>query len=171
MRQVALEVGRENCALHPRHARAVSARLRASTSPSRRSTPCKELQRHGHLAGHHRAALRRAARGESIFRKDRAVLQREAATASSRTSRSRCCMKRRSCSRRLTSRGIVCRELGHRRAGAGSCRVGGHGQPHPTAARSACTIALVGKYVQLHDAYLSVTEALRHAGYARGNAR
>ena len=27
-------------------------------------------------------------------------------------------------------------------------------------------IALVGKYVQLHDAYLSVGEALRHAGYA-----
>ena len=30
----------------------------------------------------------------------------------------------------------------------------------------AVTIALVGKYVQLHDAYLSVAEALRHAGYA-----
>ena len=28
-----------------------------------------------------------------------------------------------------------------------------------------CTIGLVGKYVQLHDAYLSVAEALRHAGY------
>ena len=27
-------------------------------------------------------------------------------------------------------------------------------------------IALVGKYTQLHDAYLSVAEALRHAGYA-----
>ena len=30
------------------------------------------------------------------------------------------------------------------------------------------TVALVGKYVQLHDAYLSVSEALRHAGYALG---
>ncbi len=30
------------------------------------------------------------------------------------------------------------------------------------------TIALVGKYVQLHDAYLSVSEALKHAGYAKG---
>ena len=29
-------------------------------------------------------------------------------------------------------------------------------------------IALVGKYVQLHDAYLSVAEALRHAGYEYG---
>ena len=30
------------------------------------------------------------------------------------------------------------------------------------------TIGLVGKYMQLHDAYLSVAEALRHAGYACG---
>lgn len=29
------------------------------------------------------------------------------------------------------------------------------------------TIGLVGKYTQLHDAYLSVVEALRHAGYAQ----
>jgi CTP synthase len=28
------------------------------------------------------------------------------------------------------------------------------------------TVALVGKYVQLHDAYLSVAEALTHAGFA-----
>ncbi|NCA92378.1 CTP synthase [bacterium] len=28
------------------------------------------------------------------------------------------------------------------------------------------TIGIVGKYVQLHDAYLSVAEAVRHAGYA-----
>lgn len=33
------------------------------------------------------------------------------------------------------------------------------------APRSTVTIGLVGKYVQLHDAYLSVAEALRHAGY------
>jgi CTP synthase len=30
------------------------------------------------------------------------------------------------------------------------------------------TIALVGKYITLRDAYLSVTEALAHAGYAHG---
>src|SRR5699024_2637797 len=28
-----------------------------------------------------------------------------------------------------------------------------------------CTIALVGKYVKLHDAYLSVAESLYHAGF------
>ena len=31
--------------------------------------------------------------------------------------------------------------------------------------RKKVTVAIVGKYVQLHDAYLSVAEALRHAGY------
>lgn len=34
------------------------------------------------------------------------------------------------------------------------------------AADKVVTIGLVGKYVQLHDAYLSVVEALHHAGYA-----
>ena len=29
-------------------------------------------------------------------------------------------------------------------------------------------IALVGKYVKLHDAYLSVAEALQHGGYETG---
>ena len=35
-------------------------------------------------------------------------------------------------------------------------------------AHRSVTIALVGKYVKLHDAYLSVAEALRHAGFANG---
>ena len=35
-------------------------------------------------------------------------------------------------------------------------------------ARKKVTVGLVGKYTQLHDAYLSVAEALRHAGYASG---
>lgn len=34
--------------------------------------------------------------------------------------------------------------------------------------KKSVTIALVGKYVALHDAYLSVAEALRHAGYRLG---
>lgn len=32
------------------------------------------------------------------------------------------------------------------------------------------TIGIVGKYVKLHDAYLSIAEALRHAGYETGGA-
>lgn len=35
-------------------------------------------------------------------------------------------------------------------------------------AKKPVKIALVGKYVQLHDAYLSVAEALAHAGYENG---
>jgi CTP synthase len=35
-------------------------------------------------------------------------------------------------------------------------------------AAKTASIAIVGKYVRLHDAYLSVMEALRHAGYALG---
>lgn len=39
------------------------------------------------------------------------------------------------------------------------------------ASRKGCVrIALVGKYVRLHDAYLSVAEALHHAGYETGTA-
>ena len=34
--------------------------------------------------------------------------------------------------------------------------------------KKSVTIGLVGKYVALHDAYLSVAEALRHAGYELG---
>ncbi len=34
--------------------------------------------------------------------------------------------------------------------------------------KKSVTIGLVGKYVQLHDAYLSVVEALRHAGFELG---
>lgn len=37
-----------------------------------------------------------------------------------------------------------------------------------SAARGCVTIALVGKYVALHDAYLSVVEALNHAGTENG---
>ena len=38
------------------------------------------------------------------------------------------------------------------------------------AARKQVEIALAGKYTQLHDAYLSVVESLRHAGTANGRA-
>ena len=32
------------------------------------------------------------------------------------------------------------------------------------------TVALVGKYIQLHDAYISVVEALKHGGVAHNDA-
>ena len=62
---------------------------------------------------------------------------------------------------------IACRELG---IDAGPCDMTGWedmvsrieaGGPH-------VKISLVGKYIKLHDAYLSVAEALRHGGYENG---
>ncbi len=62
---------------------------------------------------------------------------------------------------------IVCRELGL------SCPPADLGEWNQMLqriknAKRKVRIALVGKYVQLHDAYLSVAEALRHGGYENG---
>ena len=61
--------------------------------------------------------------------------------------------------------GIVCRELGidAPQADLSAWREMVERIRHQN---RSVTIGLVGKYVQLHDAYLSVAEALRHAGYA-----
>ncbi|MCR4644651.1 MAG: CTP synthase [Oscillospiraceae bacterium] len=60
--------------------------------------------------------------------------------------------------------GIVCREL-HLETPAPDLTEW-RALCHRITSRSATvTIGLVGKYVQLHDAYLSVAEALHHAGY------
>lgn len=40
-----------------------------------------------------------------------------------------------------------------------------HAAKHPT---KDVTVALVGKYIALHDAYISVVESLKHAGFANG---
>lgn len=63
--------------------------------------------------------------------------------------------------------GIVCRELGL------ACPQPDMADWNAMLARIAkrhktVRIALVGKYVKLHDAYLSVSEALQHAGYENG---
>ena len=59
---------------------------------------------------------------------------------------------------------IVCRELG---IDAGPCEMEGwKDMVRRIKSRSKTVkIAIVGKYVKLHDAYLSVAEALRHGGY------
>ena len=61
--------------------------------------------------------------------------------------------------------GIVCRELGLKapEPELGEWREMVERVRHQS---RKVRIGLVGKYVQLHDAYLSVAEALRHAGYA-----
>lgn len=62
---------------------------------------------------------------------------------------------------------IVCRELG---INAGPCDMTEWNQMLERIEKrhKEVRIAIVGKYVKLHDAYLSVAEALRHAGYENG---
>ena len=60
---------------------------------------------------------------------------------------------------------IVCRKLGLSRPAADMTRWAAMVSDIKNASREV-TIALVGKYVQLHDAYLSVEESLFHAGTA-----
>lgn len=62
---------------------------------------------------------------------------------------------------------IVCRELG---INAGPCEMEDwKAMVERIKARTdEVTIAVVGKYVKLHDAYLSVAEALKHGGYENG---
>ncbi len=60
---------------------------------------------------------------------------------------------------------IVCREL-HIDAPAPDLREWTEMVERVRHQSGSVRIGLVGKYVQLHDAYLSVAEALRHAGYA-----
>ncbi len=50
-------------------------------------------------------------------------------------------------------------------SGTGSGRMARHDRcwKHP---EKEVTVALVGKYIQLHDAYISVVESLKHGGVA-----
>ncbi len=59
---------------------------------------------------------------------------------------------------------VVCRELGID-APKGEMKAWKEMLSRINGRSKNCKIALCGKYVQLHDAYLSVAEALRHAGY------
>ncbi|MBQ8515078.1 MAG: CTP synthase [Ruminococcus sp.] len=61
--------------------------------------------------------------------------------------------------------GVVCRELGID-AAAPDLTEWAQMTEKIKALSHSVKIGLVGKYVELHDAYLSVAEALRHAGYA-----
>ena len=62
--------------------------------------------------------------------------------------------------------GVVCRELGLD-VPPPELQLWEQMVQRTKAAAQQVKIGLVGKYVQLHDAYLSVAEALRHAGFAQ----
>ena len=62
---------------------------------------------------------------------------------------------------------IVCRELGIKNT---KCNIEEWTAlvENIKAAKDEIKIGIIGKYVQLHDAYISVVESLKHAGYANG---
>ena len=64
--------------------------------------------------------------------------------------------------------GLVCRRLGLRAAAGPDLAEWRAMCARIAAAKGEVTIAMVGKYVELHDAYFSVVEALHHGGYACG---
>ena len=61
---------------------------------------------------------------------------------------------------------FICETLGLEAPAADLTELAGRSSTAPTRRPAPVRIALVGKYVQLEDAYKSVTEALRHSGYA-----
>ena len=63
---------------------------------------------------------------------------------------------------------FILEHFGLRGAGAGPGAAGRSRSSAPSGATRTVRIALVGKYVQLEDAYLSVSEALRHAASLQG---
>ena len=63
---------------------------------------------------------------------------------------------------------FILRALRARGAAARPRRIGRRSRAGPPRPTDWVRIALVGKYVQLEDAYLSVVEALRHAGVHHG---
>ena len=65
---------------------------------------------------------------------------------------------------------LVCRAARDRRAARQGSASGRRCSTGSASRARRSTIALVGKYVKLHDAYLSVHEALKHAGVRRGAA-
>ena len=148
-------------ALPPRHARPVHRERRraedeADAALGQRAAPHRYPPRRARLP------LDRAAHAATS-----ATRSRSSPTSTSRpSSRRSTCPTSTSCRRRSRSRAST----------ASSARSSASARPSPTSAsgtssssgsasaRETVEIALVGKYVKLHDAYLSVHEALKHAG-------
>ncbi len=127
----------------------------ASSRRSRRSTACAELRGDRHPA-RHPLCRDRSALIADIARQDRPVLRRRARKPSSRPTTLDASTRCRSSWTTRASTTLVVRKLGSARGRAATSPTGARSSSASTAATSRVTIALVGKYVQLHDAYLSV---------------
>ena len=167
IRQFPVDVGRRRCmfihlTLVPYIGHAGRAEDEADAALGQRAAP------HRHPAGHADLPLRgRPAAGRP--QEDRAV--RVAAAGRGRLRRATWTTSTR-CRSYFRAEGVDdfdARALRHRGRGAGAQRVGAADAPRRRGAGAPpIKIALVGKYVQLEDAYLSVVEALRHSGFEHG---
>ena len=151
--------------VHPPHARALHqprgrAEDQADAALGQRAAP------HRHPAGHARVPLGVAALGGHP-QEDRAV--REPAGRGDRVR-----LRRRQHLRvpadlpRRGRRRLRPRALRRAGAAAGSRRAGASSSSARRGPSERVRIAIVGKYTELEDAYLSVAEALRHAGFRHG---
>ena len=101
-------------------------------------------------------------------RQDRAVRRRRRRRRDLERSTSPTSTSSRGRSRSRGSTRSSASKLGLERAERRPRRVGRAHRAASTSATTTVEIALVGKYVKLHDAYLSVHEALKHAGIHNG---
>ena len=165
IRQFPVDVGRRRCmyihlTLVPVHRPRRRAEDQADAALGQRAAPHRHRARHAPLPQRERARARHP-------QEDRAV----------RVARA----PRRSSPPRTSTTSTRCRSGTPTRASTtSSWSTSGSTRPRPTSASGATSraaptrpsepvrIAIVGKYVQLEDAYLSVSEALRHSGYLHG---
>ena len=63
---------------------------------------------------------------------------------------------------------VVCRHLRLRASAPSTCRSGRRSSTASTTSTAPVRIGLIGKYVGLPDAYLSVVESLKHGGFHHG---
>ena len=165
IRQFRREVGPRERPLHPRHARPVHRQRRRAEDEADAAL--------GQRAAPHRYPPRRP----------RLPLDRAAheATSATRSRSSPTSTSKPSSPRSTSPTSTSCRRRSRSRASTGSS-ARSSASTRPTAdlgewdelverlgeRRETVEIALVGKYVKLHDAYLSVHEALKHAGIHNG---
>ena len=157
------DVGRDQRALRPRHPAARAGRHRRAQDEAHPALG-QGAARHRHPARRHRPALGSAGERRDA-REDRPLLRRGPGRRSSRPRRPSTIYEVPLLFEAQGLGDLVVRELG----------LGATAKPADLTAWRALVdrikrpkpeleIALVGKYIELPDAYLSVTEALRHAG-------
>ena len=152
--------------VHPPHARALHrprgrAQDQADAALGQRAAPHRHPARHGRLPLRGRRCRRTCGARSRCSPPCRRTRSSPPATSTTST-RSRSSSVPRASTTSCSSTSAWRRSRPRSATGSASCAA-------PPRRRSAAVrIALVGKYVKLEDAYLSVAEALRHSGFQHG---